>query len=96
MAISSTLELATFDENIRCASNWFILTLKKTPQNVGLGNLKCVTYPQPWSKTKSMQMWTTGNKVHVYGIPLQFEILPTKLDTTLYKAAHSIFFYAHF
>ena len=46
MAILSSLESSTLDETLRCASEWFMLTLKKT-QNLELVNLKCIIYAQP-------------------------------------------------
>ena len=44
MAILRSLESTSFDENNRCASKWFILKFKKTPQNLELVILKYVTY----------------------------------------------------
>ena len=41
----STLEPASLDETIRCASKWFILTQRT--QNLEFFNLKCITYAQP-------------------------------------------------
>ena len=40
----STLEFTSPDENIICASKWFILTQRM--QNLEIVNLKCVTYAQ--------------------------------------------------
>ena len=47
MTILSTLGTTGFDEVIRCASKWFMLTLKENPQNLELVNVKSSTYPQP-------------------------------------------------
>ena len=46
MTILSTFESPTFDETIKCASKWFILTWKT--QNLEVINLKCMTYAQPF------------------------------------------------
>ena len=45
MAILSTLESTTHDENIRCASKWFILAQRM--HNLEFVSLKCVAYTQP-------------------------------------------------
>ena len=41
----STLESISFDEPIRCALKWFILTQRS--QNLEFVNLKCVNCRQP-------------------------------------------------
>ena len=55
MVILSTLKSATLDETIRCASKYFILTLKNA--KLELVNLKCLTYAQPIPLPLSVHNW---------------------------------------
>ena len=49
----STLESTTFDETLRCASKWLVLTQKT--QNLESVNVKCVAYAQPIPLSLSQQ-----------------------------------------